>query len=85
MTSHDLYPPNTGLSRSLGAGPVRGIGSAQAHCEGEQQNVSAALRPQINLPAMNAPEALLDDQYRYRTKPMARRPLTSFTYRLLVI
>jgi hypothetical protein len=34
---------------------------------------------------MNAPNTLLDDQHRYQTKPMARCPLTSFAYRLLII
>ncbi len=43
------------------------------------------LGAQINFPTMDAPEALLDNQHRYCSEPMARRPLTSFAYRLLVI
>jgi site-specific DNA recombinase len=38
---------------------------------------------QIDLPAMDSPEALLNDQHRYRTKPMARRPLTSLGHRAI--
>jgi hypothetical protein len=34
---------------------------------------------------MDPPEALLDDQHRNHTEPKARRPLTSFPYRLLVV
>jgi hypothetical protein len=34
---------------------------------------------------MDTPEALLDDQHRYGTEPVAHRPFTSFAYRLLVI
>jgi len=45
----------------------------------------ARLGTQINLPTVNAPEALLYDQRRHHSQPVAHRPLTCFAYRVLVV
>ena len=38
----------------------------------------------MNFPAVDPPDALLNNQRRYHSKPVASRPRTGFAYRILV-
>jgi hypothetical protein len=79
-TSACLGPWGRGPNSPHWVGP-----GSEAHCESEQRNACAALGAQIDLSAMDAPDALFDDQHRYRAKLMARCPFTSFDYCFLVV
>jgi hypothetical protein len=52
---------------------------------GENSKLEQCSGGQINLPAMDVPDALPDDQHRYDPKLVPCRPLISFAYGLLVV